>query len=98
MSAAAVEPEPEFVPGTYVITFERIGAHRPAPLTLTASSPEEMEAAIRQYADTYTKSGDILVCVDPPEPGRSLASGWISAGGRDAGGFTWKTKPTGSES
>jgi len=96
VSALVAEPEPEFAPGDYVITFERIGAHRPAPLTLTATTPEEMEAKIRQYANTYTRSVDILVCVEPPEPGRSLASGWISAGGRDAGGFTWKAVATGS--
>jgi len=98
VSALVAEPEPEFVPGDYVVTFERIGAHRPAPLSLTASSPEDMEEQIRRYANTYTKSGDILVCVEPPEPGRSLASGWISAGGRDAGGFTWKALHAGSQS
>jgi hypothetical protein len=37
-----------------------------------------------------TASTDILVCVEPPEPGRSIATGWITAGGRDAGRFTWK--------
>lgn len=79
-------------PGAYVVTFERIGAHRPGPLTATVTGPEELEEQIRRYANTYTLSADILVCVEPPEPGRSIATGWISAGGRDAGRFTWRAQ------
>jgi hypothetical protein len=81
---------PDVEPGAYVVTFERIGAHRPGPLTATVASAEELEEQIRRYANTYTLSADILVCVEAPEPGRSIGTGWISSGGRDAGSFTWR--------
>lgn len=87
------DDDPPFVPGTYVVTFDRIGAHRPGPLTVTVQSPEDLESAIRTYANMYTRSGEITVVVEAPEPGRSVGSGWIAAGGRDAGGFTWKPAP-----
>jgi hypothetical protein len=82
--------EPEFAAGTYQVVFERIGRHRPGPLILTATTADDMAAQIHKYADRYTLSADILVCVEPPEPGRSVAGGWISAGGRSAGTFTWR--------
>jgi hypothetical protein len=81
---------PDVEPGSYVVTFERIGAHRPGPLTATVTSAEDLEEQIRRYADTYTLSADILVCVEAPAPGRSIGTGWISSGGRDAGRFTWR--------
>lgn len=90
LNLRTAQDDPPFVPGTYRVVFDRIGAHRPGPLTVEAQAPEDLEAAIRKYADTYTRSEHITVCVEPPLPGRSVASGWIAAGGRDAGGFTWK--------
>lgn len=93
LNLRTVQDDPPFVPGTYVVTFDRIGAHRPAPLTVAAAAPEDLEAGIRKYADLYTRSGEIMVCVEPPLPGRSVAGGWITAGSRDAGGFTWKPAP-----
>lgn len=81
-------------PGRYVVTFERIGAHRPAPLTVTIVEPVELEDAIRTYAEFYARTKELTVCVDPLVPGRSVGAGWVSAGGRDAGSFTWRPKPT----
>jgi hypothetical protein len=82
----------DFEPGTYVVTFERIGRQRPQPLTVTVGDADDMATQIHRYADARTGSSDIFVCVEPPEPGRSIATGWISAGGRDAGRFTWRAQ------
>ena len=81
-----------FRPGAYVVTFDRIGRQRPGPLTVTVTDADDLAARIHGYADARTGSSDIFVCVDPPEPGRSIATGWITAGGRDAGRFTWRAQ------
>ena len=82
----------KFRPGTCLVTFDRIGRQRPGPLTLTATDIDDLAAQIHRYADARTGSSDIFVCVDPLEPGRSIGSGWITAGGRDAGRFTWRAQ------
>lgn len=77
-------------PGTYRMVFDRIAAHRAQPLTVTVASLDDLITAIREYATFYSKTDEVTVGLEPIPEYRSIGSGWITTGGRDAGSFTWR--------
>lgn len=81
----AVETEPAFAPGTYRITFDRIGRHHDVdPLITHADSGEHLAGLIQDYARRYCRSAEVDAYV------RYIGDGAIVVGGfRDAGSFAW---------
>lgn len=74
-------------PTTYVVTFERIGrTTAPPPLTVTARDADELAGHVWRYARKYTVSRQIDVDVDT-----LTGRGWVYAGMRTAGSFTFTT-------
>lgn len=80
-----VSAEPVFIPGLYTVVFDRIGRTRsPAPLTAHADSGSDLAEAIYKYSGRFLNSKGYDVDV------RFDGTGFVSAGFRPAGDFTWK--------
>jgi hypothetical protein len=77
--------EPDFTPGRYLVTFDRIGRDHPASLKTSASTGPELADRIYDYALRHVGSSDLDVDV------KWDGTGYLNVGGvRNEGDFTWE--------
>lgn len=75
-----------FIPGTYQVTYQRIGQHgrrgapRPIPLTTTAATLADLNASIADDAELHLDGRTVHVLIDLAVMGGTLRTGSTPAG------------------